>query len=146
MRGQAEQRLDLLAFLAQLLEFALHAAFQQQPRAGADAPLIAIPLPVAERPARGRGSVFALQSEPRAERPPPPSSIRFAQPPFPRLAARGDAEGGGGVEAANHVGEGHPFRSARLVEKDWRNQMSNFWQTQGTKWSDLDVPERRQAA
>src|SRR5207253_2455140 len=65
-----EQRLDLVALLAQLLELALQAALRQHPGARADAHLVAVPLHVADRHHGQRGAVLALDAERRSERPP----------------------------------------------------------------------------
>ena len=90
---ETEERLDLLALFAQLVELALHAALRQETGAGADAHLLAMPLDVADGHEGERGAVFALHAERRAERAALHAAVRLAQPALARLACAATRRG-----------------------------------------------------
>src|ERR1043165_7143946 len=60
---ETEERLPLLALLAQLLELAVEPRLGDEPRAGAYAHVLPLPLHVADRDERQRAAVLALQAE-----------------------------------------------------------------------------------
>src|SRR5207244_13130281 len=60
---QSEERLHLLALLAQLVELAVEPRLRDQTGAGTDAHVLPLPLHVADGHERERAAVFALQPD-----------------------------------------------------------------------------------
>src|ERR1700686_1083109 len=104
---EAEERLDLVALDAELVELALHAALGQEAGAGADAHLLMMPLDVADGDEGKGAAVLALHAERSAVRAALDAAVGLAQPALAQRRARRDAESGGRVEAADHLGERH---------------------------------------
>src|ERR1051325_11327510 len=141
---QSEERFHLLPLLAPLLDLAVEARLGNEPRAGADAHVLSLPLHVADGHERKRASVLALEAERRAERAALHAAVGLAQPALGRFVAGPGAQGGGGMKAAGHFRERHLLRR-RLGEENRRHQVRDLRQTQRADRTDLDVPERRQA-
>src|SRR5207253_3294454 len=143
--AKAEQRFDLLAFFAELIELALELTLGKQSRPRAHPNRIAVPLHIADRDQRQRAMIGELQPEWRAMRAALHAAIRLPQPPLACFGARRDAEGGGGVEAADHFDERHAL-GADLLESNRRREVRDAGQLEDADRFDFDVSERREAA